>query len=329
MGIGKGTEMGKKVLITASHYEELCGEAKALFERNGYELVINQKDMPYYTFEELSQLVTDVDGVVLGLDEWNEAVVKIAPRLKVLAKFGVGVDNIDLEKAKEYGIKVLNARGKNANAVAELAVAFILNAMRQIPWLDGELKEGSWHRFVGRELAGKTVGLLGFGDIARRVAKKLSGFDVRLIACDKYPDEEAAKRLNVTMVSQEELLGESDVVSIHVPNTPDNHHLMDRDAFAMMKQGAYFINTARGGLMDTEALCDAVESGHLAGAATDVYEYEPLKRGDRILSIPSIITTPHTGAETSEVYRAVSLSTAKGVMDVLEGREPENWVNRW
>ena len=210
MGIGKGTEMGKKVLITASHYEELCGEAKALFERNGYELVINQKDMPYYTFEELSQLVTDVDGVVLGLDEWNEAVFKIAPRLKVLAKFGVGVDNIDLEKAKEYGIKVLNARGKNANAVAELAVAFILNAMRQIPWLDGELKEGSWHRFVGRELAGKTVGLLGFGDIARRVAKKLSGFDVRLIACDKYPDEEAAKRLNVTMVSQEELLGESD-----------------------------------------------------------------------------------------------------------------------
>lgn len=317
-----------KILVTASHYEELCREAKELFESKGYELIINKKELPYYTLEELKNVMGDVDGVVLGLDDWNEDVFKFSPKLKVLAKFGVGTDNIDLVKAKEYGIKVINAKGKNANAVAELTIGFILDALRRISWQNQKLKDGSWQRYVGKELSGKTVGLLGFGDIARRVAKKLSGFDVKILAYDMFPNEKWAKELGVEMVSMEDVLQTSDIVSIHIPGTPDNHHIMNKMTFGMMKKGAYFINTARGILMDTNALCDAIESGHLSGAATDVYEKEPLEKDDRILSNPAIITTPHAGAETYEVYRAVSLNTAEGIIDVLEGREPQNWVNR-
>lgn len=320
--------MKRKVLVTASHYEELCQDAINLFHANNCELIINHKEMPFLTFEELSQVMGDIDGVVLGLDDWTEEVFKLSPKLKALAKFGVGVDNIDLEAAKRHGIKVINAKGKNANAVAELCLCFMLDSLRQASWLNGELKQGKWHRFVGHDISGMTIGLLGFGDIARRVAKKLMGFDVNIIAYDMFPNEEAARELNVTLVNKEDVLRNSDILSIHIPCTEENLHIMNKETFAMMKPGSYFINTARGGLVDTEALCDAVESGHLAGAATDVYEEEPLSMDSRILKIPNIITTPHTGAETAEVYKNVALYTAQEVIDVLDGKDPVNWVNR-
>ncbi len=319
--------MSKKILVTASHYEDLCREAVELFRSNDCELVINHKDFPAFSFEELKEIMGDIDGVIAGLDDWNEEVFKLSPKLKVIGRFGVGVDNIDLKAAKKYGIKVANAKGKNANAVAELAVGFMLSATRQIPQLNAELKQGSWRRFVGRELAGMTVGLYGFGDIAKRVAKKLMGFDLNVIACDLYPDRQAAEAYHVTLTDRETVLGQSDIVSIHIPDMPATHHAMNAEAFAAMKKGAYFINTARGGLVDTEALCDAVESGHLSGAATDVYEQEPLQMDARVLRIPNIITTPHTGAETYDVYRNVALFTAQEVIDVLEGRDPKNWLN--
>ena len=317
-----------KVLITASHYETLCSSAKKLLEDNGHEVILNKSDMPYYSFDDLKELVGDVDAAIIGMDTWNEEVFKISPKLKVIARFGVGVDNIDLNAAKKYGIKVTNARGQNSNAVAELAVAYMLAILRSIPQLNSDLKNGDWRRFVGHDTMGKTVGLIGFGDIARKVAKKISGFGVRIIACDVFPNLDAAKELGVEIVDEDTVLSESDIVSIHIPSIKETFHYMDKERFSKMKQGSYFINTARGALVDTEALCDAVESGHIAAAATDVYENEPLRKGSRIASIPNIITTPHTGAETYETYSAVSLTTAKAVIDVLSGKDPENWINK-
>ena len=317
-----------KVLITASHYETLCSSAKKLLEDNGHEVILNKSDMPYYSFDDLKELVGDVDAAIIGMDTWNEEVFKISPKLKVIARFGVGVDNIDLNAAKKYGIKVTNARGQNSNAVAELAVAYMLAILRSIPQLNSDLKNGDWRRFVGHDTMGKTVGLIGFGDIARKVAKKISGFGVRIIACDVFPNLDAAKELGVEIVDEDTVLSESDIVSIHIPSIKETFHYMDKERFSKMKQGSYFINTARGALVDTEALCYAVESGHIAAAATDVYENEPLRTGSRIASIPNIITTPHTGAETYETYSAVSLTTAKAVIDVLSGKDPENWINK-
>lgn len=314
-------------MVTASHYRELCPQALALLEEQGHEVVLNGSDMPYYSFGQLSGLVADIDAAIVGMDRWDEAVFKLAPRLKVIARFGVGIDNIDLLKAREYGIAVTNARGRNANAVAELALCYILAVLRSLLPLSTALRAGTWLRAVGREIAGKTVGLLGFGDIARRVAKKLQGFDARIIAYDTFPDEDAARALGVRFVSMEELLKLSDVVSVHAPSTKETFHLMNADAFGRMKRNAFLINTARGTLVDTEALCDAVEAGVIAGAAVDVYEQEPLPPDARILGIGNILCTPHTGAETYETYTSVSLCTARAVLDVLSGKQPENLLN--
>lgn len=317
-----------KILVTATHFDTLCTNAKRLLEENGCELIVNQTENAYYSFEQLKEVAGEIDGAIIAMDEWNEEVFRIAPRLKVLARFGVGINNVDLVKAKEYGIKVVNAKGQNANAVAEFCMGMILNSLRHVGQIQGELSRGRWVRTVGTELKGKTVGLLGFGDIAGRVAKKLSGFEVNLLAYDLFPNEEKARSLGVKMTSLEDVLRNSDIVSVHVPDIPETYHLLNRETIGMMKDGAYVINTARGRLIDTEALCDAVKSGKLSGASLDVYEQEPLPMDAGVLNVPGIFCTPHAGAETYEVYEQISMFTAKAVLDVLNGKEPENWLNR-
>jgi D-3-phosphoglycerate dehydrogenase len=314
-----------KILVTATNYSVLCAEAKQLLERNGCEVIENQLGRPH-TFEELKPLVADIDGVIAGVDTWDEAVFKLAPKLKVISRFGVGVDNIDLAKAREYGIQVTNVPGGNANAVAELTIGLILAIVRNIPALHQSAQRGYWDRHVGSELSGKTVGLLGFGNIAQMVARKLQGFDVNLIAYDKYPNEERAKELNVAFVSCEEVLRRSDVVSMHMPSLKETFKMMSHEQFAMMKPTAVFINTARGALVDEEALYAALKESRIAGAAIDVYQQEPVSPDNPLFGLNNIITTPHTAAETYETYRKVSLVTAQAVLDVLAGKKPQHLV---
>lgn len=316
-----------KILITASHYEELCQDAKRMLEAHGHELIINKSDMPYYTYEQIAQVIGDVDGAVVGLDDWTEDIFKIAPKLKVIAKFGVGVDNIDIRKAKEYGIKVINAPGQNSNAVAELTIGLMISALRGIIPLHKKMENGEWVRRVGHEIKGKTIGLLGFGAIARLAAEKLMQFDAEVIACDLYPDEELAAEYDVTIVPEKELLSRSDIISVHIPASEKTYHLLDAEAFSRMKDDAYIINCARGSIIDTDALCRALKNGTIAGAALDAFEAEPLTKDAEILACNNVICTPHTGAETYEAYKNVSMCTAKGVIDVLEGREPEYCTN--
>lgn len=316
----------KKVLVTATHYSKLCNEAKQLLESNGCIVIENKFDRPFLTYEELEQIVPEIDAAIIGLDTWDEAVFKIAPKLKVVSKFGVGIDNIDVVKAHEYGIQVTNVPGGNSNAVAELTIGFILGALRKIPQQHQSVNNGGWDRRIGGELRGKTIGLLGFGNIAQLVAEKLQGFRVHVVAYDKYPNMEKAKQYDVNMVSLEEVLQQSDVVSMHLPSLKETYHMMGREQFAMMKDQAYFINTARGVLVDEAALYDALTSGKLAGAAIDVYENEPVSEDHPLLRLDNIITTPHCAAETYETYRAVSLITAKATLDVLAGKSPEHLI---
>ncbi|WP_196260118.1 phosphoglycerate dehydrogenase [Pelagibacterium limicola] len=315
--------MSRTVLVTATNYSRLCGEGKALLESNNCSVIENTFGRPM-TFEELAQRVERADAVVAGVDNWNEAVFALAPRLKVIARFGVGVDNIDIEAARARGIKVTNAAGGNANAVAELTIGLVLAAMRNIPQLHATTRQGAWDRFVGEELSGRTVGILGFGNIARMIARKLSGFDVTVIAHDKFPDFEAARTLNVEMVDAKEVLSRSDIVCAMLPSLPETRHFMNAEAFECMKAGAYFINTARGALVDETALKTALDSGRLRGAAIDVYETEPVDPGNPLLNVPGLVTTPHTAAETYETYSSIGLITARAVVDALEGRVPRN-----
>jgi D-3-phosphoglycerate dehydrogenase len=317
------TPDNKTVLVTATNYSTLCVEGKKLFEDSGWTVIENTFGRPM-TFDELQVRVGGIDAVVAGVDTWNEAVFRLAPRLKVISRFGVGVDNIDVEVARRFGIKVTNAGGINANAVAELTIGLLLSAMRAIPALYQSTRAGRWDRFVGEELSGRTVGLLGFGNIAQKVARKLSGFDVDVIAYDKFPNVEAARRLGVTMVAAEDLLRRADVVCLLLPSLKETHHFMDANRFAQMKEGAYFVNTARGALVDEPALAQALASGRIRAAAIDVYEVEPVKADNPLLRIDSIVTTPHTAAETYEVYREVGLETARAILDVFAGRTPDN-----
>ena len=312
-----------KVLVTATNYSTLCAEAKKLLESNNCEVIENPFGRPM-TFDELKGYVPNADAVVVGVDTWDESVFRIAPNLKVLSRFGVGVDNIDIEKAREFGIKVTNAAGKNANAVAELTIGLILSAMRAIHTLHQSTQQGRWDRFVGGELIGRKVGLLGFGCIAQKVARKLSGFDVDVIAFDKYPNLKAAQELDVSMVTWEEVLGQSDVVCMLLPSLKETRHFMNEKTFALMKDKAYFINTARGALVDEKALYASLQSGKLSAAAIDVYESEPTSAENPLFKLANIVTTPHTAAETYETYHEIGLFTAQAILDVFSGKTPNN-----
>lgn len=318
--------MAKKVLVTATNYSTYCSAAKALLEENGVEVIENPYGRPM-TRDELLTVVGDIDGAVVGVDTWNEKIFAHAPKLRAMARFGVGVDNIDLAAAKAHGIQVTNAKGMNSNPVAELTVGLILSTLRNVPAFNASIREGKWDRFMGRDLAGMTVGLLGFGDIAQRVAKKLSGFDVSICAYDLYPNLEKARELNVEMVSMEEALHRADVVCMHLPSLPATHHIMDARTFGMMKDGSYFINTARGALVDETALAQALRSGKLTAAAIDVFDQEPVRRDNPLFALPNLFATPHTAAETYDTYHNVGLATARQLLDVFAGKKPNNLLN--
>ena len=296
-----------KVLVSASHFDTLCQDAWKLFEENGIDVVFDPaKEFPAYTTEEIENHPDreDIVAALIGMDDFrDERKYQALPNLKAVAKFGVGVDNIDGELAKKYGVKALNAPGQNSNAVAELTVAMILDLLRHVLPLH-------------------------IGAIARLVAKKLQCFDVEVIAFDLYPNEQAAKELGVRMTTQEEVITRSDIVSIHIPATPETHHLFNKETIASMKDGAYLINPARGALVDLDAVAAALTSGKLAGAAMDAFEVEPLPLDSPILICENIVLTPHTGAETKESYYNVSMTTAKDIIKVIKGEEPEHCVNK-
>jgi D-3-phosphoglycerate dehydrogenase len=318
--------MKKKVLITVTKFDQYCKEALDLFKENDIEVIAPCTEFPRLSEEELLKIMPDIDAVIAGLDDWNENVYKVSSKLKIIARFGLGVDNINTVKAREYGIHVTNARA-SFNAVSEMAVGLILSCLRKIPILDHSTKTGSWERFIGDELNAKKVGLLGFGKIPQTLAKRLSGFDVELYAYDKFPNNEIAKSLNVKMVGMDELLSICDIVSLHLPATEETQNSIDKKVFDKMKTGSYFINTARGSLLKEQDLYEALVSGKLRAAATDVFQHEPVEKDNPLLKLDNFYCTPHQGAETFQTMRDVGLIDAKAIIDVLSGKVPKNLLN--
>ncbi len=312
-----------KVLVTATNYSKYCQAGKKILENAGCEIIENPHGRPY-TFDELKEIVEDIDGVVVGVDDWNEDVFKLAPKLKGMARFGVGVDNIDLNAAKEHGIIVCNSPGINSSAVAEQAVALLLSLIRNIPEMNSAVRKGEWPRPMFHELKSRTIGFLGFGAIARNVAQRLAGFGPEMIAYDKYPNQEAADKLGVRLVSQEEVLKESDIISIHLPATDETKHLINKETIQQMKDGVYIVNTARGSIVNEADMAEALESGKVAGFGTDVFEHEPIDLSGPLFKYDNYIATPHVSAETFENCETTSVVTARALLAVFEGREPEN-----
>lgn len=316
----------KRVLICAFRYLERCTEGVELLRRYGVEIVTNPRTVPF-SREELRQLVPEADAVITGNEVWDEELYTLAPKLKVIARFGVGVDNIDLEGAKRRGIVVCNAPGAT-NGVAELVVGYMIVMLRHLPTGHAWCKAGRWDRMFGGEVRGKRVGLLGYGRIPRLISHKLANFEVTVLAFDRRPDQAYAKANGVRLTSMEEILQTCDIVSLHLPAGPETRGIMDRAAFQSMKPGAYFINTSRGSLVDEAALYDALHTGRLAGAACDVFAEEPVQADHPLLTLDQFLCTPHWGSDTVETVAVVGEITARQVVDVLSGeRKPQNWLN--
>lgn len=312
-----------KVLVTATNYSRYCQAGKQILENAGCEIIENPHGRPY-TYDELKQVIGDVDGVVVGVDTWDEKIFQAAPKLKGMARFGVGVDNIDLEAAKKHGISVCNSPGINSSAVAEQAAALIFSLTREIPKLNQAVREGKWPRPMFHELKSRTVGFLGFGAIARNLAERLKGFHPRMIAYDKFPNQEAAAELGVEMVSLEEVVKASDIISIHLPATSETAHLICADTIKQMKQGVIIVNTARGSIVNEAEVAEAMKTGKIGGFGTDVFETEPVNLNGPLFGIDNYIATPHVSAETYENCETTSIVTAQALLNIFAGKEPDN-----
>ncbi len=274
--------------------------------------------------EAIGPRLAELDALIVrSRTKVTREVLERAVRLKVVGRAGVGVDNIDLEAARARGVMVVNAPQATTEAVAEHTIALLFAVARSIPQADASMKQGKWEkkRFVGVELAGRTLGLIGIGRIGAAVARRARGLGMQVVAYDPYLNPEAIRERGAEPVaSLEDLYARADVVSVHVPLTEETRGLVGRDAFARMKEGVILLCTARGGVVDEEALLEALESGKVYGAGLDVFAQEP-PGATPLVTHPRVVATPHIAAQTREAQARVALDIAQEVWAALTGGE--------
>ncbi|MCS7133270.1 MAG: D-2-hydroxyacid dehydrogenase [Candidatus Caldarchaeum sp.] len=296
--------------------------AVEILRSSGFEVDLR----PGISTAELESLVSNYDVLVVrGRTKVTSRVIeKGVPVLKVVGRAGVGLDNVDLEAAAKHGVKVVNTPESSTNSVAELVIGLMIAVARKIAWCDKVMRVGKWPKgeAMGVELAGKTLGVIGFGRIGRKVAEIAHAMGMKIIAYDviEIPKEVLAKT-ETRMVTLEELLRNSDVITLHVPLTPETRHLINAEKIAMMKPSAILINASRGEVVDEEALVDALKNGRIAGAGLDVYEKEP-PTGSKLLELENVVLTPHIGAQTAEAQEAAATMLAKKIIEVFAGLKP-------
>jgi D-3-phosphoglycerate dehydrogenase len=283
------------------------------------------------TRDDLLAALPDYDALIVRSQvQVDAAALTAGSRLRVVGRAGVGVDNIDVAAATGAGIAVVNAPTANTLAAAEHTMALILALARRVAAADASVRRGEWRRadFMGTELGGKTLGIVGLGRVGLAVADRAQAFTMNLLGSDPVVSAEAAATYGVRLVEVDELLAESDVVTLHVPLVAATRGLLDAARLARMKRGALLVNVARGGVVDEAALAQALVSGQLGGAAIDVFEHEPIVADSPLLSAPNTVLTPHLGASTAEAQARASLEVVEGVLDVLAGRMATYQVNR-
>ena len=270
----------------------------------------------------MARLLPGMDACIAGLDVLDQAALAAADRLKVIARYGVGLDRVDLPAARQKGIVVTYTPGANSVSVAELAIGLMLSLARQIPAASQAASRGEWPRYIGFTLEGRTIGLIGLGAIGRHVAQRLSGFECHILAYDVQPDTAFAQKQGIVLTSIDDLLAQSDLVSLHLPLLPETRQMVNASFIAKMKPGAYLVNTARGELIDEDALLEALKSGQLRGAALDCFQEEPPAPDHPLLALPQVIATPHMGAHSDGATNAMGTMALRDCLAVLRGEEP-------
>ena len=282
------------------------------------------------TPEQILELAKDVDGIAVRSETKVTAeVFAAAKNLKVVGRAGVGVDNIDIEAATDHGVIVMNTPTGNTIATAELTFTHMLAGTRPIVQACARMREGAWDRkkFTGSELNEKTLGVLGMGRIGAEVSKRARAFQMKVLAYDPYLTEARAKDLGVTLAKFDELIAQSDYITVHMPLTADTKHMINADTIKQMKEGVRIFNCARGGIIDESALIDGLKSGHIAAAGLDVYEDEPPAEDSELRSLPNLVITPHLGASTQEAQENVGIDVARQMIETLKGGMVMNALN--
>lgn len=311
-----------KVLVASN----IAKEAVELLKAEGMEVDVRAD----ISEEELKEIIKDYDALIVrSKPKVTREVIERGEKLKIIGRAGVGVDNIDVDAATERGIIVVNAPGGNTVSTAELTMGLILSAARKIPQADRSVKEGKWERkkFEGLELRGKTIGIIGLGRIGFEVAKRAKSFEMRVIAYDPYISPERAKSIGVELVSFDYLIENSDIITVHVPKTKETEKMISYEEFKRMKDNVIIVNCARGGIIDEDALYDAIKSGKVYMAALDVYEKEPPDFNHPLFKLENVITTPHIGASTKEAQKSVGMIIARDIVNLYKGLPVINAVN--
>ncbi len=311
-----------KVLVASN----IAGEAIERMKNAGIEVDVKTG----ISEEELENIIEHYDALIVrSSPKVTKKIIENGKRLKIIGRAGVGVDNIDVETATQKGIIVVNAPGGNTISTAELTLGLLLSVARKIPQADRSVKEGKWERkrFVGIELRGKTIGIIGLGRIGYEVAKRAKAFEMNVIAYDPYISEEKAKEIGVKLVSFYELIKSSDIITVHVPKTKETENLISDREFDMMKDGVIILNCARGGIINEDALIKALKSGKVSAVGLDVYSVEPPNPDSELFRFENVVTTPHIGASTKEAQTNVGLLIAEDIINLHLGYPVRNAVN--
>lgn len=311
-----------KVLIS----DNLAPVGEKILKEAGLEVDVNTGLPP----EELKKIIPDYHGLVIrSATKVTSEIIEAADNLKVIGRAGIGLDNVDISAASKRGIVVMNAPDGNATTAAEHAIAMMMSLTRKIPQATASMKEGKWEKkkFSGREITGKTLGIVGIGRIGSIVADRAHGLHMKVIAYDPHMPKDLVDKLGVELVSLEELFKRSDYISVHVPYTKETKHIISTEAFTMMKKDAMFIDCARGGVVDEAALHEALKNGEIAGAALDVFEVEPTTKDQPLFALDNFTCTPHLGASTAEAQENVAVAIAEQISAYLKNSTIRNAVN--
>lgn len=307
--------MAKKVLTSPSSMGQCGSEPFDLLRENGFEVINN----PYgrkLTEDEVIELAQDCDGIVAGVEPLTPRVMDALPGLKCISRVGVGMDNVDLEYAKQKGIIVVNTPDGPTRGVAELTLAMTLSLLRRIPQADAALHQRKWKKQIGNLFLDKKVGIIGLGRIGKSVAELFRGLKNPVIGYDPYANEVWAKENGVELASFEEVLKQADILTLHVPGNKDKSPVIGAAELAMMKDGAFLINIARGGVVDEAALYDALKNSKLAGAAIDVYTKEPYD--GPLCDLDNIIMTPHLGSYAKEGKLQMEIDACRNFIEAVK-----------
>lgn len=306
-----------KVLVSAPYMQLVIDRFQKVFNDYDIEIVIppiNER----LEEEELLTWVGEVDGAICGDDRFTEKVLRSASKLKVISKWGTGIDSIDLETCRELGIVVRNTPNAFSEPVADSVIGYMLCFSRNLPWMDRKIREGVWHKIPGRALRECTLGIIGVGNVGKTVAHRAICFGMRVLGNDivEMP-EEFQTETGIHMVSKDELLKEADFVSLNCDLNPTSFHLMNESKFAMMKTTAVVINTARGPVIDERALIKALKNEDIAGAALDVFEDEPLPGDSPLRQMDNVMLAPHNANSSPEAWERVHQNTIKNLIEEL------------